>query len=112
MSRGQIFSAEEIAAVEEVFQDSLLTEVEQLVDREGDLSYLEAIMHLCEKHGLEVEAVAAQLKTNKEFRGKFQVEAKSLRLPKPETPKRTRGRKVQLELHREFWKCLTTLNNR
>jgi hypothetical protein len=90
MSRGQIFSAEEIAAVKEVFRDSLLTEVEELIDRESDLSYLEAIMHLCEKHGLEVEAVAAQLKSNKELRVKLQAEAKTLRLLKPETAKNRR----------------------
>jgi hypothetical protein len=42
MGRGQSFSAEEIAVVKEVFRGSLLAEVEELVDREGDLSYLEA----------------------------------------------------------------------
>jgi predicted Ser/Thr protein kinase len=47
-------------------------------------------MHLCEKHGLEAEAVAAQVKTNKEFRGKLQAEAKTLRLLKPETAKNRR----------------------
>lgn len=47
---------------------------------ENNLSYIDAIVHFCEKHSVEIETAAALLKTNPKIKAKLQQEFEDMRL--------------------------------
>lgn len=88
------FTIKEIAAVVgDIFPNSksFLSEVEELVATSG-VGYIEAIIHLCGKHGIELDAITGLIKRNPAFKAKLYEESKSLKLVKPE---KTRGKSAK-----------------
>ena len=49
------------------------TAIESSVHKQG-MGYLEAIMHYCEKHGIEIEAVASLIKKSEAIKAKLEAE--------------------------------------
>lgn len=65
--------------------DEFITSVDKLVKASG-VDYIDAVIHLCEKQGLEVEVVAKVIKSNARFKAKVQEAAENLNfLPKRST---------------------------
>lgn len=65
--------------------DEFITSVDKLVKASG-VDYIDAVIHLCEKQGLEVEVVAKVIKSNARFKAKVQEAAEDLNfLPKRST---------------------------
>jgi hypothetical protein len=65
-----------------IFQKTLsnekfIKEVETLVTK-YKLDYMDAVVHLCEKHGIEIEAAASIIKNNIKIRAKIQSAAEDL----------------------------------
>lgn len=49
-------------------------EIEQCV-KEHKLDYIDAVLHYCDKNGLELETVAAMIKSSSKIKAKIQQEA-------------------------------------
>lgn len=70
-----------------IFQKSMtnekfIKEIETLVTRYR-LDYMDAVVHLCEKNNIEIEAAASIIKNNIKIRSKIQAAAEELNyLPK------------------------------
>jgi len=59
-----------------------LVEIEKLVS-EKKMEYIDAIVHYCELHNMEIETAAALIKQNQKFKAKVRTEAEELHfLPK------------------------------
>ena len=55
----------------------------QSLTKEHDISYIDAIVHFCEEHDIEIEAVASELKKSQRIVSQLQIEAENLNyLPK------------------------------
>ena len=62
--------------------EKFIKEVENLVTKYR-LDYMDAVVHLCEKNGIEIEAAASIIKNNIKIRSKIQAAAEDLNyLPK------------------------------
>lgn len=62
--------------------DRFVTEINALVEN-NDVSVMDAIVHYCDKYGLEIETVASIVKSNSKIKAKLQAEAEELNyLPK------------------------------
>lgn len=69
---------EERQVLQDVFQDSVLVEIEKIA--ETGTTLCDAIQHYIDGNGIEPDAIARQIKSSKEFRAKLTAEAKQLRL--------------------------------
>ena len=54
----------------------ILQEIEKI--REGGVDYMDAIIHYCEKHEVEIESIAKYIKKNVVLKAKLQEEAEEL----------------------------------
>lgn len=62
--------------------DKMHSEIEALVSEHG-LDYIDAVLHYAEKNGLEIETVAAMVKSNAKMKAKVKQEGEDLNfLPK------------------------------
>ncbi len=62
--------------------DKFIREIERLVAK-YNLDYMDAVVHLCEKNNIEIEAAASIIKYNIKIRSKIQAAAEDLNyLPK------------------------------
>ena len=62
--------------------DRFIKEIERLVNN-YKLDYMDAVVHLCEKNNMEVEAAATIIRNNIRIKSKVQAEAEDLNyLPK------------------------------
>lgn len=62
--------------------EKFIKEIENLV-AEYNLDYMDAVVHLCEKNNIEIEAAASIIKNNIKIRSKIQSVAEDLNyLPK------------------------------
>lgn len=57
--------------------EKFIKEVERLVSR-YNLDYMDAVIHLCEKNNMEVEAAATIIRNNISIKSKVQAEAEEL----------------------------------
>ena len=65
-----------------IFEKALTTEkfikdIESLVTR-GNIDYLDAVVHYCEKNNIEIEAAASIIRSNIRIKAKLQDEAEEL----------------------------------
>jgi hypothetical protein len=59
-----------------------VNEVETLV-KDGSMTYMDAILHLCDKKKIEIEAITSLISNNSFVKAKLQLEAENLHfLPK------------------------------
>jgi len=62
--------------------DSFYKEIDTMVT-EHNLTFMDAIVHYCEKHGMEIEVAAAMIKGNLRIKAQMQQEGEQLNfLPK------------------------------
>lgn len=65
--------------------DEFIAKVDKLV-QSSNVDYIDAIIHLCEKEGLEIEVVAKIIKSNARIKARVQEDAENLNfLPKRST---------------------------
>lgn len=57
----------------------------ELIVREKNIEYFEAVIHYCETNNIEVETAAALVKQNHVLKAKIQVEAESVNMVKRTT---------------------------
>lgn len=62
-----------------VSSDMFYKEIEQLV-RKYKLNYVDAVVHFCEKNGLEIETAASMIKSNMRIKSMIQTEGEDLRI--------------------------------
>lgn len=61
-----------------ITNDRFFAEIDHLV-KSHDLSYMDAIIHYCEKHNMEIETAASIVKSNFRIKSALQVEGEDLR---------------------------------
>lgn len=59
--------------------DKFYKEVDSLV-KNHNISYIDAVIHYCEKHGIEIEAAASMIKSNSRIKSQVQVEGEDLNI--------------------------------
>lgn len=65
-----------------ITNDKFIKEIENLVTK-YHLDYMDAVVHLCEKNNIEIEAAASIIKNNIKIKSKIQAAAEELNyLPK------------------------------
>jgi hypothetical protein len=56
----------------------LFNEIENIVRSKGGTDYMDAIIHYCERHEIEIESIAKYVKKNVVLKAKLQEEAEEL----------------------------------
>jgi hypothetical protein len=64
-----------------IFNVNYVQEIENLV-RDKNIEYIDAIVHYCEKSGLEIEFLAGIIKKDPVMKSKLQFEAENLNFMK------------------------------
>jgi len=64
-----------------IFNVNYVQEIENLV-RDKNIEYIDAIVHYCEKSGLEIEFLASVIKKDPVMKSKLQFEAENLNFMK------------------------------
>ena len=73
---------DEIVIEKMLNSEKLMTELNRIVQSSGT-DYIDAVVHLCNEQGFEVEAVAAVIKKNPTMKAKLKMAAEDLNfLPK------------------------------
>ena len=65
--------------IKKLVPQSFYAEIESLVV-EHRLEYIDAVVHYCEKNGIEVETAASIIKSNAKFKAVLQNEGEALNL--------------------------------
>jgi len=71
--------------IKKISSEEFIREVEILV-RDHNLDYMDAVLHFCETKGVEMETIASIIKSNPSIKSKVQEEAEGLHL----LPKKSR----------------------
>lgn len=65
-----------------ITSQDFITEVNRMVE-EGNVDYIDAVVHFCEKYDLEIETAAAMIKSDPKIKSRMQAEFEILNyLPK------------------------------
>lgn len=57
---------------------NLFMEIENIVNSTGGTDYMDAIIHYCDKNGIEIESIAKYIKKNVVLKAKLQEEAEQM----------------------------------
>lgn len=73
---------DDVIAMKTLTTEKFIKEVNKIVLRNG-CDYMDAVIHVCEKNGIEIEAAASMIKNNTIIKSKIQHQAEDLNyLPK------------------------------
>ena len=56
-------------------------DIKQIIDQKG-VNYIDAVIYYCEKNNIEIETVAAVIKSNPKLKACIQIEAEDLNMMK------------------------------
>jgi len=60
---------------------SFFEDIKKIIDTKG-VSYIDAVIYYCEKNNVEIETVAAVIKSNSKLKSCIQIEAEDLNMMK------------------------------
>ena len=77
--------SEAVVLANALSSNTFYKELEVLVTQHN-LNYVDAVVHFCEKHEIEIETAAAMIRSNQRIKSSIQIEGEELNLL-PRTPR-------------------------